>query len=345
MKRVMCVAAVWVGMAAVVSVTNGGEPGVAPAAAANKPGAPPLVLDGANPTTGISAPGAQKAGTFVVKNPSDQPLKIKAAASNCACLSVSAPVRDVGAGASVSIAYVFTAPETIGKARREAMVFCDGYQSPLTVSVETEVSYPIRAVVGTGSEITEWRGQVTLESLDKKPFRVFAVNGEPAVFEGFDASKDEPRASYTMLYDWWEKGTEKLPRFLVFQTNREGAELMDVKVNIPGLWSRWRPEGTWNPRSERVILGQVTPGNVVEFPQTLNMEWEFAKENLMVATAEKDLDLKLLSKNKSTTIRNGTDCTVQMTIPRDRKGLFHTVVSFKATSEYRELDVYGLIAP
>lgn len=318
------------------------SPGAAPAASAPvSPSPPPLVLEGSPPDAGLGAPLTVRDGSFVVRNTSSQAVRIVAAASNCECLTVVANQRTVDPGASVAIHYALELPERLGKTLKEARVFAAGFQAPLVVGITAESAYPVRVNPGGVPETLEKKGTVILESAEKLPFRVLKVNGEAPSFVGFDPEKDTPRDRYEIAYDWSDRTTRFVPRYLAVQTDHPGATLLDIRTGVRGVWGMWRGGRQWHVQEDRIMLGDFAAGQQQEVAVTLNLIHD-PKYTMTVSADDEAVKVELVSFGPSKTKQKASDVLVRVTTPPDREGYTHFVLTYRIEGVFSNVDVFGL---
>jgi hypothetical protein len=106
-------------------------------------------------------------------------------------------------------------------------------------------------------------GQVRLEAVDGKPFRVLRSQGAPPEFVGFDPARDAPRSQYTIRWDLTRFGTE-IPWFWVIETDRVDCPVIDARIQHASTMPLRVPGRPWVPKDQRVLVGRVRRGEPFE---------------------------------------------------------------------------------
>ncbi len=316
--------------------------GAAAPAAGEKPGAAPAVFVEAQADFGVALPGVNKLVNLTLRNTGNEQLKVRAAVSNCACTAASVPMKTIEPGGTTRVIVSLDFPKSLGKLRRELRVFFEGYQAPTIIAVVGEASYPIRVNKDDFPEVLTMKGVVRLDALDGKPFRVLGMNGQPARMTGFDPLRDEPRAGYAIEFDFLGLAEAQLPRYVVIQTDRPDAEMIDVKVNSPRVWGPWRPAGQWRVNDDRVILGTLSAGASAEFVATLTLPPD-PKLQPTVACSDAAYKLEVVSAKVGTLGASTTDVTLRLTPPPGVSGFVHVVLTFNAGGGSSSVDVFGAV--
>lgn len=215
------------------------SPQAAPTAQPTAP-AGPVRMEPPRIDFGFVAPHTVLNGEAKIVNDTDQPLRIAAAKPTCQCTTVDLVGKLVPAHGSLSFPVSMKVSAT-GAKMASVTVVLEGYDAAIRIDLRAEVVYPIRAITQNTPE-GSWdpfidadknparvRGEITISSLDGKPFRVLSVGLKPPQFVDWDATKP-PKASYRAKYDIAAPDCDSMPRYLIIETDRSDAPLIDMRV-------------------------------------------------------------------------------------------------------------------
>lgn len=224
--------------------TKAPAPASAPASApAARATSAPVRIEPAIVDFGFVRPHTVCEATAQIVNDTDQPLTIKAAQPTCQCTTVDLVGKVVPAHGKLEFPVKMKVSSTGQKLAAVHVVVTDaaGEDSLLKVDLRAEVVYSIRAVtqnppggtwdpyIDASRDPTRVRGEITVSSLDGKPFRVLSVGARAPTF--VDWTPDAPpKASYRVRYDVSAPDCESMPRYLIIETDRPDAPLIDVRV-------------------------------------------------------------------------------------------------------------------
>lgn len=212
---------------------SGSEPSVVTPTAPAQP--PPIVVEPAVIEMGYLSAGVTKLGKAKLRNTGSVPIVVTRVQPNCTCTTVGDLAGTVimpGEAAEVTAKYV--APQDTGPKQAKVWAWFQGYEDPVTVPVVAEVTMAVRAVPGylKMEETEKGVGEIRVESIDGKPFRVLATDGQPPVFlDGFKPG-DEPRSSYVLKWDLrrYMNPCRNMPWWWMVETDHPDCPLLDVRV-------------------------------------------------------------------------------------------------------------------
>lgn len=121
-------------------------------------------------------------------------------------------------------------------------------------------------------------GELVLASMEGTPFRVLAINDREPLFTIGDGSPGmEHRIAWDLsgysLANCLNAEGERMPKWLVIETDHPGAPLIDVRVRNVQCTMLDLPTGgrTWWLADSRVVLGEISRGETV--PVTVPLKW------------------------------------------------------------------------
>ncbi len=199
---------------------------------------------------GFVAPNTLVEVTARIVNTLPQQVKCIASKPTCQCTTVDMAGKVIPAGGSISVPVSMKTTGATGqKLASVHMLFetSSGVMVPgvLEIKLRAEVVYPVRGYQlnprkdGTRSKDsfvnaydfpTQTKGEVVVESVDGKPFKVLSVMGLPPVFPDVDANAQAQRTSYRVGYDFSALPCEQIPKYLLIETDRPDAPLIEMRV-------------------------------------------------------------------------------------------------------------------
>jgi hypothetical protein len=219
--------------------------------AASFASAPPIPIQGPLPAAnakviadpmgldfGIVQPHTVLQGTFRLVNLSDAPRKILQAVPSCQCTTIDIVGKEIPPKGTLEVPVTMKVSSTGSKVSNVKVVI-DGEPKPLSLGLKAEVSYPVRVQVpdmngamqpfiDAAANPAALSGVATVSSVDGKPFVIRSVQGEPARLVA--GQGDAPRASWQVAYTLPGEPCEKVPAYLIVETDRPDARLVDARV-------------------------------------------------------------------------------------------------------------------
>lgn len=193
---------------------------------------PPLV------NFGIVAPHTQLEAKFRLVNAGDRPVKVLQAVPSCQCTTVDIVGKEIPARGVLEVPVSMKVSST-GLKVANVKIVAEGQPRPITLDLRAEVAYAVRVQVPDASgamqpyvdavdDPSRLKGTAVVSSVDGRPFRVRSVQG--AAPELAPGQGDEPRASWTVRFDLPGTPCESVPRYLLVETDRADARLVDARV-------------------------------------------------------------------------------------------------------------------
>jgi squalene-hopene/tetraprenyl-beta-curcumene cyclase len=215
-------------------------------------------------------------------NPLDRPVRCIKSAPTCTCTTVDMVGKEIPAKGSITVPVSMKTSGATGEKTAAVRMMFDGVPGVVEVKLRAEVTYPVRAwqlnpgrdgkpskdpFINAFDFKQNVAGEITVESLDGKPFSVLSVGGLPPVFAGFDPAKDGPRESYRVRYDFSKLACQDVPKYLVVETDRPDARLIDLRVRHECT----RISPAFNFEQYRENLGVLAPGAGRDFELLIKM--------------------------------------------------------------------------
>ncbi len=221
---------------------------------------------------GVLAPGEAGRGTSRIWNIGLEPIRIARSITSCGCTSADDLTgRVIPPGGYTEFSTTMKMKSGLGEKKEKITVYFDGSPKRLAIQYYTaEVSLPVRLtpsalarelVNGQWTQVTS--GQVRLEAVDGKPFRVLRSQGAPPVFVDFDPARDPPRSQYTIRWDLARLGNQ-IPWFWVIETDRDDCPVIDARIQHASTAPLRVPGRPWVPKDQRLLVGRVRRGESFE---------------------------------------------------------------------------------
>lgn len=309
---------------------------------------PPIQITPDKIDLGPITPGGKAPGVVKVKNISDKPLSLKEIVPTCKCTRAELAKNDLQPGEETELLFEVTPGYKLGKLGRPraAYVYFDPYLEPQILEIMYEVTYPIRYephFLRTEDIEPDRKGELTLSSIDEKPFRMLRVNNQPVVYaDGFDPAKDAPRNKYVVK---WDLSQGRMPPWLILETDRADSPVMEVDLLHDEIRLAEREAaigklhvtpGGWN-------FNVMQPGNaqtyevkvygVIDAPQELSVSSPFSQ----------DITARIVSWKPSDMKDGKMVYTIEIK-PRDGfEGMFLVPLYFKRKDEQYRAWVFGRV--
>jgi hypothetical protein len=195
--------------------------------------------------------------------------------------------------------------------------------------VTAEVALAVRAVPpALAAYKVGLQGEIEVQSLDGKPFRVLGAGGREPQFVGFDPRTDSPRPRYRLRWDLSGYTAGTMPWWWVVETDRPEAPLVDLRVQHE--WTRvGRGPHRWVRGDLRILGGVLRAGDVHEFRTKLqyNPRSQPDPGPPIVRATTPGIRAELIS---STIAGSDIRCHVRVTVLRAEPGLLYESIDFTA---------------
>ena len=255
---------------------------------------PPLIK------LGFIEPRSTITRNFRLINSSTKPVTIQSATPTCTCTTIEAQGKIIPPGQSLELPLTMKVAASTGiKSAAVTFTFAGGI-APVTIEMSGEIAYAVR---GTTTDVTNGAmvpyinafqdpsapagtppaplsGTVTISSIDRSLFRINSVMGQPAVFVNFNPQQDAPRNNYLVSYDFSKIPCERMPPYLIIETDHPQAPVIDMRIRH--ACTKISPQ---LPFAEyRSNLGIVTTGK----EQPFEFELKHSQGWKVISTTSKD---------------------------------------------------------
>lgn len=316
-------------------------------------GPPPVRFEPESLDLGTMKPGEKVSGTVMIHNISDKWLTVKESRASCTCTAINLANTTIAPGQAIPLDVSYSASATMGLKSNAVRILFDGYDVT-EVPVLAMVALPVRSEPAYIDALAKrdgrqaLSGQFIVYSMDKKPFRVLAVNGKPPEYVAFNPEKDEPANSYAIRWDVsgydWQNGCknaagERMPGWFIVETDHPEAPVFDLEIRHE--CNRRKPAtqmDNWAASDKRLLLGAVKPGETVE-AQTL-LKWLPKREHANPPTA-------VVSESPQFTVEighieqheEGLMVTLRITPAADVKGLINGTMRLHSSRQSAPLQI------
>lgn len=305
-------------------------------------GVPPLVQTTPPLELGYQKPKTMAAGEIVLLNNGDHRLKITRIKPDCACTDVYTDKRELAPGETTTLNVGVDVPREIGPVRRDIRIECEGYALPYVTSVNLEAGFAVRVNGGASAAIiTDKVGMVKLDSVDKKPFRVLAINGEAPDFLGDAKALNESRTQFNARYDWSDTDGASIPRWMIIETDHPDARMFSVRARIGGA-TILQFRSKWHVVEERVLLGSFPGESSAKSAVTLSGKPLIEGQRITITSSNGKIPVRVTGMRKPDQ-GGGILAEIEATPIAGYRGFFWTVVSFTLEGETASFDLFGRV--
>jgi len=197
-----------------------------------------VIADPAGLDFGIVSPHTTLRGDFRLVNLTDTPRTVTQTVPSCQCTTIDIVGKEIPAKGLLEVPVRMKVSST-GTKTANVKVMVEGEARPLSLGLKAEVSYPIRIQVPDGEGVLQpfidaaanpgaLKGVAVIASVDGKPFMVRSVQNEPPRLVA--GQGDAPRASWQVEYELPGAPCERVPAYLIVETDRADARLIDARV-------------------------------------------------------------------------------------------------------------------
>jgi squalene-hopene/tetraprenyl-beta-curcumene cyclase len=220
---------------------------------------------------GFVAPNSEVKFSAVLRNTSDRPATCIKSAPSCTCTVVDVLGKVIPPGGTLEVPLSMRTSGATGEKTAVVVLAFRDMPGIVELGIRAEVTYPVRGVqlnrapdgtqrrdpfVNAFDFKDNVRGEVTVESIDGKSFRILSVDGKPPAFVDFDPAAQGPRESYRVRYDFTQPPGAAVPKYLLIETDRPDARLVDMRVRHES--TRINPAFSFAQYREN--LGVMAPG-------------------------------------------------------------------------------------
>ena len=315
---------------------------------------PPLTFHPETLDLGKLRPNQATEGTATITNVGKDAVWIVKSVADCSCTSVDLPNQRLMPGESVQMRLNYRATSTMGPKKAAVKIAIRNFdivQFPIIAQVELPVMAEPTFISALASEdgTQPLMGTFKVFSLDKRPFRVLAVNGSPATFTDFDPAKDQPRDTYTLKWDFTsfnpntcvDPQGKRLPPFLVVETDHPECPVFDLEVRHQcARRAPFAPTDTWALQEKRVLADRFTDGKYADFE--VMAKWLPRKENNdfinSLTTDSNQFAVELLGIEKT---RDGQLIRLRVTLKPGHQGLVWGNVTVRSPGQIGSILVTG----
>ena len=297
----------------------------------------PIVVMPGTVMLGFIEPRASVTREVPLRNTSDKPVRILKAVPSCTCTTLDVTGKVIPPMGELLIPITMKVSSATGIKTANVQFVLEGVPSVLTVAMQGEVPYPVRALqldpktdtrvpyIDAFTNPGKVTGLIEVVATDGKPFTVTGVQGAPPKYAGFDPATDAPRTSYTVEYDLAGIECAKMPPYLIVATDRADAPVIDMRVRHACT----KIDPTIPFAEFRVNLGVVKPGS------TTHYDFELKQARGWTATRASCDDPRIRIEfvaQKPVDSEGHSLVALKATVSPDARGLLLVPVTLEATS-------------
>ena len=277
---------------------------------------------------GLVRPNTEVKFEATLMNTLDRPVTCVRSSPSCTCTTVDMLGKVIPAGGTITVPLSMRTSGATGEKTAEVVLMFKDVPGLVELSIRAEVTYPVRAFqMSTGPDGKQRRdpfinafdnkanvkGEIMVESIDGAPFRVTGVGGLPTSYVDFDPDNQQPRESYLVRYDFTALPCEQVPKYLVIETDRPDARLIDLRVRHE--CTRINPAFSFAQYREN--LGVIAPGET----KTFEVEIKHANGVRIDSVASTDARLEARILGQRTGAEDGILVAVAVTARPDAQGM------------------------
>ena len=240
---------------------------------------PPLI------NLGFIEPRSTITRTFRLSNISKAPITIETVTPSCTCTTLDAAGKIIPAFGSLEVPVTMKVAASTGvKSASVTFTFSDR-STPTVLNMSGGTRVPFINLFDDPQRPKDiapppMAGTLKVMSIDQRPFRILSVMNQPPAFAGFDPAKDSPATSYDLVYDFSKVPCERMPPYLIIETDHPLAPVIDMRIRH--ACTKIMPQ---LPFAEyRANLGAVTTGS----PQPFEFELKKSQGWKVISTTSKD---------------------------------------------------------
>lgn len=317
-------------------------------------GSPPIKFDPPLLDLGVVRPNQKLSSTINIQSVSDEPLKIVWTKASCTCTSVDLSNTIIAPGQSIPMHADYHSGSTMGDKKSSIRVQVEGYDI-VAVDLQALVALPVRAepsFITSQPEpgVAVLAGEYTVDSMDKRPFTILAVNGGPVPYaDGFDPARDQPRNMYRLKWDLSRYNSDtcldaqgnRLPAWVTIETDHPECPIIDLEVRHQ---CAKRPEkqdtDTWFMQDKRVLIGGVKPGAYADFEVLAKWIRPRINHDLISSAVSESNQFsgEILSVER---VSDGMLCKVRVTVAADQTALIYGTLRLRSANQSFPLIIVG----
>lgn len=211
-------------------------------------------------------PASRHPATFEIRNTGSSPLTIKSVVPSCKCTDVTQLAgTTIAPGGSVQLTATLDVPTTPGEKDAKVFITFEEYPAPVMALIKADASLPIRATPAYVDALKGVSsGVIQVASEDGAPFRILSAGSEAPRFNGFDPTKDAPRARYNLQWSTPTTPCEAMPLWWVIETDRADCPLVALRIRHECTGSKADPTKTdryWFIPEPLGVAGRVAQGD------------------------------------------------------------------------------------
>ncbi len=291
----------------------------------------------------IDAKAATQAEGMLL-NISQETLKIVKVQPSCACTDVTLTTTTLAPRSSTPFSLEFTPKSGTGVKKAQVRFFVEGFRVPAIFDIIGEVTLPVRVIPPHIDARETIDGSMVVQSVDDEPFRIFNVAGmAPQYADGFNPATDEPRKQYVLKWDLSIYDKETIPGWLVIETDRDDAPVVDVRV-----WHEWtRPDRSdiasthWILSDQRILLGALKPAETTEISLLMKplRATDVVETPLAASCLVDDVVVELVDSHAAAD--GAIECHVRVTCNQTETGLVYAPMTIHSPSQTRDVVLIG----
>ncbi len=309
----------------------------------------PLTVEPGGLDFGVIDPKSTHQALITLRNTGAGPIRIIDAKPDCACTAPeNLAGRVIGPGETIPFSATFTAPTETGRKKAKiTLIFEYGgkTQRPISIPLHGLITMAVRSsppYIDALKGVTT--GQVRLDSVDGRPFRIISADGRPPVFaDGFDPESGESRSAYTVRWNVPPRSIDNCAGarlWWVVETDNPDCPILPLRIRHECTGGRRDPDRQrrgWSFKEYIANLGAVAGGKTVE------VDVEIDNKTLVPILSVQSMSPDARAELVSTQPRSGgftggvTSCRVRFTPRQGYEGMLYALVLFRSGTGDKEI--------
>jgi hypothetical protein len=304
---------------------------------------PMVAVDPPVRDVGVADPNEVIRTTFTFTNTGKKPLVLKDTKAACSCTQASLSPTVIPPGGKATLNVAIDLRGASGPVDKDVQVFFEGNPIPVAARTTGTMSFAVAAEPHAARPNAGLAGHLDLRSVDGRPFKVLAVNGEAPKVVSMTPPGGERGVSVKIEYQF-QPGS--MPNLLVIETDHPLAPVIDVPVHHQETSQR---ENEYIMVLNDIFImrkglniGVVTPDKPVEFKIQVQLGQSRKTHPVTLTTESEDITAEIID-SKPYAPGPGFEYTVRVKSNGKREGYLLTPFYFQVDDKKTRIWGAGLL--
>ena len=292
---------------------------------------------------GVANPNEVIRTTFTFTNTGKKPLVLKETKAACSCTQATLVPTVLPPGGKATLNVAIDLRGSSGPVDKDVQIYFEGNPIPIVAKTKGTMSFAVAAEPSAARPDSLFGGTIELRSIDGRPFKVLAINGEAPKIIARNPEGGERAVSNTFAYKFTEGN---MPSLLVIETDHPDAPVIDVPVYHHETSVR---ENEYFAVLRDIFImrkglniGVVTPGKPVEFKIQVQLGESRKNNPVTLTTDSEDITAEIIDQ-KPYIPGPGFEYTVRVKSNATREGYLLTPFNFQVDDKKTRIWGAGLL--